>query len=138
LRDWTYKVKPPPELEWGAEPEPPEGEEDVAPTSVTPTAQPGEAAPEETAPTVAPERAAEAPPERAAEAPPEQAAPADAPQAPAAPEQAAPAARQEVEPDQATYDRVLQEQLDAGVNPRVAEGRAKAAAIRAARQGGVG
>ncbi len=114
LRDWTYKVMPPPELEVGAEPEPSEEDEDVAPTSVTPIAEPGTAAPEQAAP--------------------EQAAPEQA-----APEQAAPQAeRVEVEPDQATYERVLQEQLDAGVNPRVAEGRAKAAAIRAARQQGGG
>ena len=121
LRDWTYKVMPPPELEVGAEPEPSEEEEDedVAPTSVTPIAEPGTAAPEQPAPEQpAPEQAV---PERAA------------------PEQPAPQAeRVEVEPDQATYERVLQEQLDAGVNPRVAEGRAKAAAIRAARQQGGG
>ena len=112
LRDWTYKVKPPPELEVGAEPEPPEEEEeeDVAPASVTPIAEPGTAAPEQPA----------------AEPQPEQPAAEGRP--------AEPAERVEVEPDQATYERVLQEQLDAGVNPRVAEGRAKAAALRAARQ----
>jgi hypothetical protein len=38
-----------------------------------------------------------------------------------------------VEPDQETYDRVLQEELDKGTDRRVAEGRAKSAAIRAAR-----
>jgi hypothetical protein len=41
-----------------------------------------------------------------------------------------------VEPDQETYDRVLKEQLDQGIDRRVAEGRAKAAGIRAARAGG--
>jgi hypothetical protein len=39
-----------------------------------------------------------------------------------------------VEPDQETFDRVLQEQVDKGVDRRVAEGRAKAAAIKAARE----
>jgi len=146
LRDWTYKVMPPPELEVGAEPEPSEEEEDedVAPTSVTPIAEPGTAAPEQPAPEQpAPEQAAPeqaAPEQPAPEQPaPEQPAPEQAVPERAAPEQPAPQAeRVEVEPDQATYERVLQEQLDAGVNPRVAEGRAKAAAIRAARQQGGG
>jgi hypothetical protein len=39
-----------------------------------------------------------------------------------------------VEPDQETFDRVLQEQLDKGVDRRVAEGRAKSAGIVAARK----
>jgi hypothetical protein len=50
-------------------------------------------------------------------------------------------AAEHIEPDQATHDRVLQEELDKGTDRRVAEGRAKAAAIRAARQqrsGGAG
>jgi hypothetical protein len=38
-----------------------------------------------------------------------------------------------VEPDQETYERELKAQLDKGVDRRVAEGRAKAAAVRAAR-----
>lgn len=37
-------------------------------------------------------------------------------------------------PDQDVYERVLQEQLDKGVSPKVAEGRAKAAALKAGRQ----
>jgi hypothetical protein len=36
--------------------------------------------------------------------------------------------------DQETFDRVLQEQLDKGASRKVAEGRAKAAAVRAARK----
>jgi hypothetical protein len=36
--------------------------------------------------------------------------------------------------DQETFDRVLQEQLDKGTSPKVAEGRAKAAAVKAARE----
>jgi hypothetical protein len=39
----------------------------------------------------------------------------------------------EVEPDQETYDRVLAEQLAKGSDRRIAEGRAKAAALKAAR-----
>ena len=39
-----------------------------------------------------------------------------------------------VEPDQATFDRVLAEQLAKGTDRRVAEGRAKAAALKAARE----
>ena len=46
----------------------------------------------------------------------------------------APAERHEVEPDQETYDRVLQEEIGKGTDRRVAEGRAKAAAVRAARK----
>ena len=46
----------------------------------------------------------------------------------------APEERHEVEPDQDTYDRVLQEELGKGTDRRVAEGRAKAAAVRAARR----
>ena len=54
--------------------------------------------------------------------------------APAAAEPAAPAEKKvEVEPDQETFDRVLAEQLDKGVDRRVAEGRAKSAAMKAAR-----
>ena len=36
--------------------------------------------------------------------------------------------------DQATFDRVLKEQLDKGVNPKVAEGRARAAAVVAGKR----
>jgi hypothetical protein len=51
--------------------------------------------------------------------------------APAAP---APAAHGRGELDQETFDRVLKEQLDKGVDRRVAEGRARAAAVVAARK----
>jgi hypothetical protein len=107
------------------------------------TAQPGAAAAARaeapgarvTAPTEAAQPAAAPAPARA----PEAAAP-EKPAAPAAPEKppAAPAASTsaggKVEQDQETFDRVLQEQLDKGVDRRVAEGRAKAAAVRAARE----
>jgi hypothetical protein len=36
--------------------------------------------------------------------------------------------------DQETFDRVRQEQLDKGASPKVAEGRARAAAVKAARE----
>jgi hypothetical protein len=39
-----------------------------------------------------------------------------------------------VEPDQETYDRVFAEQVAKGTDRRVAEGRAKAAALKAARE----
>lgn len=42
-------------------------------------------------------------------------------------------APEHVEPDQEVYERELQNQLDKGTDRRVAEGRAKAAAVRAAR-----
>jgi hypothetical protein len=73
------------------------------------------------------------PAETAAEAAP---GPAKEEPAPAKPEPAPsrPAA-EHVEPDQATYERELKAQLDKGVDRRVAEGRAKAAAVRAARAG---
>jgi hypothetical protein len=95
----------------------------------------------------APEEAAEAPAAQAEAAPAPQAqaaaAPAEAPEAPAAQAEAtAPAA--EAAPaatshggstmDQETFDRVLQEQLGKGVDRRVAEGRARAAAVVAARK----
>jgi hypothetical protein len=69
-------------------------------------------------------------------------APATAAPAAAAPAEAAPAAtprpptpKQEgpLELDQETFDRVLQEQLDKGTDRRVAEGRARSAAAKAAR-----
>jgi hypothetical protein len=64
----------------------------------------------------------------AAEAP-APAAPAAATGAPAAASHAASAAL-----DQETFDRVLEEQLAKGVDRRVAEGRARAAAVVAARK----
>ncbi|MGH2654150.1 MAG: hypothetical protein ACRDHV_07355 [Actinomycetota bacterium] len=78
------------------------------------------------------EAAAEAAPAPAKEEP----APAKEEPAPAkpAPAPSRPAA-EHVEPDQATYERELKAQLDKGVDRRVAEGRAKAAAVRAARAG---
>jgi hypothetical protein len=78
---------------------------------------------------------AEAPAEKAAAEQPADEKPAGEKPAEPVPEKApAAAAGGHVEPDQETFDRVLQEQLDKGVDRRVAEGRAKAAAVRAARE----
>ncbi|HJP65015.1 MAG TPA: hypothetical protein VKA30_01775, partial [Actinomycetota bacterium] len=64
---------------------------------------------------------------------------APAPAAEAAPAPAAPRpAPEHVEPDQETYDRVLAEELAKGTDRRVAEGRAKASAVRAARKKAAG
>ncbi|MDP9298657.1 MAG: hypothetical protein M3O98_08355, partial [Actinomycetota bacterium] len=73
----------------------------------------------------------------ASDAPPTEAAPPAA--APAAPPPAAPAPaasgeRQEVTMDQAVFDQTLQELLDAGTDRRVAEGRARRAAMLAAKK----
>jgi hypothetical protein len=87
-----------------------------------------EGTPAATAEAEAPAETAPAPRDEPAEAPKaEAAAPAQAP----APAPAA--APQHVEPDQEAYERELKAQLDKGTDRRVAEGRAKAAAVRAAK-----
>jgi NADH-quinone oxidoreductase subunit I len=150
LQDWTYTVLPPPELEEGAEAvEEAEGTSaphSEAPTSATPIAEPGETAPEPPKPegAPAPQAAAVAPPAQQAEEPPTaqtEPAPAQEVEETPAPGEAQPPphdrpAPEHAEPDQATYDRILQEELAKGTDRRVAEGRATAAAIRAARQQG--
>jgi hypothetical protein len=90
-------------------------------------------APEER-PTAKPAEEVGAPQTQAPQAPaPQTQAPqAPAPQTPAP--QAAPAHGIGSEMDQETFDRVLKEQLDRGVDRRVAEGRARAAAVVAARK----
>ena len=141
LQEWTYTVLPPPELEEGAVPreEAPTEEARAAetPTSVAPVPRPGAEQPPGP-------RAKEPPPQAAVEAPEKErptAEPAPAEKqagTPAAGEEGAPPRAApppaEVEPDQETYDRVLQEQLAKGASRKVAEGRAKAAAVRAARK----
>jgi NADH-quinone oxidoreductase subunit I len=151
LDEWTYTVLPPPELEEGAEPEAEPAEVPAEPpTSATPIAAPGADA--EATPPQGQAGAAPAPPsatrgvasgdasataggaEVAEEGtPPVTEAAAEAPQR-SAPAPAASPGAEHVEPDQDTVDRVLQEELDKGTDRRVAEGRAKAAGIRAARQ----
>jgi hypothetical protein len=92
------------------------------------------AAPEARPSTQAPEEIG-APPEAAApEAVPPEAPAAEAPEPTAHPPAAQPAASRTAALDQETFDRVLQEQLDKGVDRRVAEGRARAAAVVAARK----
>jgi hypothetical protein len=108
-----------------------------------PPAQPA-TPPAQAAPPQAPTQAgvATAPAQEPAAAAPAQAAPppaaeapaAEAPAAGAAPTPAAPKHEGPVELDQETFDRVLQEQLDKGTDRRVAEGRARSAAVKAARQ----
>jgi len=122
----------------------------AAPSASAPAAAPSASAPAATAPApAAPPSAAPkpAPGEKpAAEqpaAPVTESKPAEAP-AEAAPSVAATAAPAESAPspvshggaeqDQETYDRVLAEQLSKGVDRRVAEGRAKSAAVVAARK----
>jgi len=149
LEEWTYTVLPPPGLELGAEP-PPEVLQASPPVTGTVST------PVDTSPTAAPSAAAPAvpAPEVAATAP----APATTP-APAGPtpEEATPnvaaAGEQAVEPtapgprgervelalDQPTFDRVLAEELTKGTDRRVAEGKARRAAmIEAKRKAGEG
>jgi NADH-quinone oxidoreductase subunit I len=103
LEDWTSTVLPPPDLEEGAA-RPPEPQAPAVP-----------------APPPAPVGAEAAAPPAAQEA------------SAAAPAKPARAPRVEVDPDQETFDRVLAAELEKGTDRRVAEGRAKAAALKAAR-----
>jgi NADH-quinone oxidoreductase subunit I len=147
LEEWTYKVLPPPELEVGAEPPEEEaeeqepvrtgGEEAVAarPPSAADTPAPGAQPPAEMAP---PRGEPETPTSAAAvEMSPSAPAPVEAGATTAAPAEARPAP-EHVEPDQETHERVLAEELAKGTDRRVAEGRAKAAAVRAARKKAAG
>jgi NADH-quinone oxidoreductase subunit I len=111
LEEWTYKVLPPPPLEIGAEP----------PAEVI------QASPPVTAEVVQPAQTGPAPP--AVE--PAAAGPAPAAEAPARPVRERPP---EGEPDQATFDRVLAEELEKGTERRVAEGKARRAAMIEARK----
>src|SRR5438034_1318914 len=111
LEDWTYKVLPPPPLEVGAEP----------PAEVI------QASPPVTGEVVQPAPTGPAPP--ATE--PAAAGPGPATEAPARPARERPP---EVELDQATFDRVLAEELAKGTERRVAEGKARRAAMIEARK----
>jgi hypothetical protein len=100
-----------------AEPsEPPQEEEVATAEAATPEVQPASEAAE-------PEPEQPAAEAAAPEAEPEPEQPAAAP--------ATPSGRGDL--DQETYDRVLQEQLGKGVDRRVAEGKARSAAVKAAR-----
>src|SRR5512132_2754727 len=129
LEEWTYTVLPPPFIEDGAEipTEAPDTAPDTDGLAAAPSAGPAPAAasPPAAAPAVAaPVAAAPAPAEAAAAAP---AAPVG--QAPSP----APAEHAEVALDQETFERVLAELLEQGIDRRVAEGRARRAAMVAAR-----
>src|SRR5439155_11065809 len=136
LEEWTYRVLPPPPLGVGAEPvETPEetpfmtgGGEAVAsrPPSAAETPLAGAQPP----PQMAPPRAEPGPPTPE----PKPAAASAEPTPAAAPPPRPAAAGEHVEPDQETFDRVLAEELAKGTDRRVAEGRAKAAGVRAARK----
>jgi NADH-quinone oxidoreductase subunit I len=123
LEEWTYTVLPPPFIEDGAE----------IPTEAPDTA--GLAAAPSTGPAPAAGPPAGAPvavgaPAVAAAAPAEAAVAASAAPAVAAP---APAEHADVALDQETFERVLAELLERGTDRRVAEGRARRAAMVAAR-----
>jgi NADH-quinone oxidoreductase subunit I len=143
LEEWTYHVKPPPELELGAEPPEEEveapsvqtgGGEDVGarPPAADQLAAAGASPPEQAGPA---RGAPETPAPAAAPAgqPPVDVGPGTGSPAPTAAAPRPAAEREHVEPDQETYDRVLAEELAKGTDRRVGEGRAKAAAVRAAR-----
>jgi NADH-quinone oxidoreductase subunit I len=131
LDEWTYTVLPPPELEEGAEPEAEPAEVPAEPpTSATPIASPGA---ESAGPRTQPDAVSAAPP-ASASAPPSVARGAPSGEAATSTAAAPPSAQEHVEPDQETYERVLQEELEKGTDRRVAEGRAKAAGVRAARR----
>jgi formate hydrogenlyase subunit 6/NADH:ubiquinone oxidoreductase subunit I len=137
LEEWTYSVLPPPFIEDGAEVP---VEEPVSAPSVAPDTA-GPAAANAAAPSAGPAPAAASPataqvavgaPAVAAAAPAEAAASGEA-AAPAEAAAAAPAEHADVALDQETFDRVLAELLEQGTDRRVAEGRARRAAMVAAR-----
>ena len=135
LEEWTYTVLPPPFIEEGAEV--PVEEPSVTPVAVAVSAgvapdTAGLAAAYAAAPSAGPAPAAASP----AAAPVAVGAPAAATAeaaAPAAAVAAAPAEHAEVALDQETFERVLAELLEQGTDRRVAEGRARRAAMVAAR-----
>ena len=132
LEEWTYTVLPPPMIEEGAEvvtTEAPDTAGLAGAYAAAPSASPAPAAASAAAgplPAAAPVAAAASAP-GAATAP-----PAEAAAAPAA-AGAAPAEPVEVALDQETFERVLAELLEQGTDRRVAEGRARRAAMVAAR-----
>ena len=128
LEEWTYTVLPPPMIEEGAEvvtTEVPDTAGLAAAYAAAPSAGPASAA-AGPLPAAAPVAAAASAP-GAATAPPAEAAAAPAAAVPA------PAEHVEVALDQETFERVLAELLEQGTDRRVAEGRARRAAMVAAR-----
>jgi NADH-quinone oxidoreductase subunit I len=142
LEEWTYHVLPPPALEVGAEapPEPPAAEAAVvaAPQAAAPAPQaaaggvpasapaPMQPAPAGPTPEQATSNVAEGGPQALTEVTPR-------PTAPGAHEE-----RVEVEPDQETLDRVLADEVAKGTDRRVAEGKARRAAMIEARKKAAG
>ena len=127
LEDWTYKVPPPPALEEGAEP--PAAEVPAA-VGAGSAADRGAPIPTVGAPGAEAEGTAESPaPSAVGTMKTETLAPSVAAQA-----EAGSVPAEHVEPDQETYDRVLAEEIGKGTDRRVAEGKAKRAAIIAARK----
>ena len=108
----------------------------VTVAAAAPAAAPAAAAtaPAEASPAPAAAPAEAAPAAAAPAAPPAAAAPAPAAPAPAAP----PEERPEVSLDQETFDKTLEELLAAGTDRRIAEGKAKRAAMIAARKKAAG
>ena len=126
LEEWTYTVLPPPFIEDGAEV--PAEEPSVAPDTA------GLAAAYAAAPSAGPAPAAASPPVAApAVAAPVAAAPAAAGSAAPPVPAPAPVEHADVALDQETFERVLAELLEQGTDRRVAEGRARRAAMVAAR-----
>jgi NADH-quinone oxidoreductase subunit I len=141
LEEWTYHVLPPPPLEVGAEP-PPEPAAAEAAVAAPAAAAPAPQAVGAGVPAAAPPTMQPAP----ATATPEQVTPNVAeggaqglteqtprPTAPGAHQE-----RVEVEPDQATFDQVLADELAKGTDRRVAEGKARRAAMLEARKKAAG
>ena len=122
LEEWTYTVLPPPMIEEGAE-VPTEAPAAAAVSVGVAPDTAGLAAASAAAPSAGPAAAAASPAAaQVAAAPAEAAAPV-----------AAPAEHAEVALDQETFERVLAELLEQGTDRRVAEGRARRAAMVAAR-----
>jgi NADH-quinone oxidoreductase subunit I len=136
LEEWTYTVLPPPFIEDGAE-VPPE-EPSVAPETAGLAAAPS-VGPAPAAASPVPAQVAVGAPAVTAAAPavtvaaPAEAAASGEGAAPAEAAAAAPAEHADVALDQETFDRVLAELLEQGTDRRVAEGRARRAAMVAAR-----
>ena len=128
LEEWTYTVLPPPMIEEGAEVVTTEAPDTAGPApayAAAPSAGPASAA-AGPLPAAAPDAAAASAP-GAATVPPAEAGAAPAAAVPA------PAEHVEVALDQETFERVLAELLEQGIDRRVAEGRARRAAMVAAR-----
>jgi NADH-quinone oxidoreductase subunit I len=138
LEEWTYHVLPPPELEVGAQAPPQPAAAEVAAEAAPAGAMTAPQAVAAGVPAAAP-----APMQPVPAGPtPEQATPNVAEGGPQALTEVAPqptaagahGERVEVEPDQETFDRVLAEELGKGTDRRVAEGKARRAAMLEARK----